>query len=83
MADWRQGFPMDELRASWDYKPLQNGEAKKYRIMQIKPLRDYRVLLTLVEGPPPCMWFLEVHRRSSNDDEFRDTAIKRARAIRG
>ncbi len=72
-----------ELRAIWDYKAIQGAPAKKYGVMQIKPLRNYRVLLTLVvDESARCVWFLEAHRRGSNDDEYRDSAILRAQVIR-
>lgn len=82
MCDWRRRASIDELRRIWDYKPIQGNEAKRQQIMQIKPLRAYRVLLTVVTDPEPCVWFLEVHRRGSSDDHYRESAIQRAQAIR-
>jgi len=82
MEDIRQNKTTKELREAWDYKAIQGAQAKKYGVMQIKPLRNYRVLLTLVvDESERCIWFLEVHRRGSNDDEHRDSAIVRARTL--
>jgi hypothetical protein len=83
VQDLGQGVPIKELRDVWDYKPIQGELAKKHKLMQIKPLRNYRVLLiVVVDEALGCVWFLEVHRRGSNDDEYRDSAIRRAQAIR-
>lgn len=80
---WKRGAAVGELREDWDYKPIMGGDAKKYGVMQIKPARNYRVLLTTTRGSPPCVWFLEVHRRGNTkvDDQHRDTAIQRAKEI--
>ena len=85
MRDWRCGASVAQLYEDWDYKPLTRGDAKRYGVMQIKPTRQHRVLLTTTPAPRPCVWFLEVHRRGNTnvDDQYRDSAIRRAREIHG
>ena len=65
------------------FKPVQGEEAKRWKVMQIYVLRDYRVLLIdVAESTPPCIWFLEVFRKTSKNAEYIKRAVERARAIR-
>jgi hypothetical protein len=83
MRAWRRGDSAMDLNRSWTFKPIQGEEAKRWKVMQIYILRDYRVLLVdVAESTPPCIWFLEVFRKTSKNAEYIKRAIERARSIR-
>jgi hypothetical protein len=83
MRAWRRGDSAMDLNRSWTFKPIQGEEAKRWKVMQIYVLRDYRVLLIdVAESTPPRIWFLEVFRKTSKNAAYIKRAVERARAIR-
>lgn len=83
MRAWHRGDTVEQLnQGGWNLKHLE-GEARRWRVLQIHVLRDYRVqLIDVAESAPPCIWFLEVFRKTSKNKEYIKRAVERARAIR-
>jgi hypothetical protein len=84
MPDLRAGVPLAELQSRHKYKALQ-GEAKKWKVMQIRAIGAYRVSLTIVrELSPATVYWLNVWRRRNkggNDKEIA-VAVNAAKQIR-
>ena len=83
MRAWRRGDSAMDLNRSWSFKAIQGEEAKRWKVMQIYVLRNYRVLLIdVAESTPPCICYLEVFRKTSKNAAYIKRAVERARSIR-
>lgn len=81
MKDWRAGVSTEDLKSTWDYKPVQGKEAKLCKLRQIRPLGTYRVALIVVPTTTlPSVWFLNAYPRGNNKEAI-SLAIARAKQI--
>jgi hypothetical protein len=81
-SEWKSGVFDQELRRTWGYKSLTCPRPNREKLVWQISIGHYRVMLTVLEGDAPALWFLEAFRKSpTTQSELLRRACQRAREL--